>query len=175
MQIIFPPSKQIKYLAMTSKNASASPFKGFQGSLCVNINLKRKNINVFVTAFVNFRKPTLTPQSGEMYCGVSYFWGVGGGSIIRRWPKETLWLKSPKHLDTLLANIFGYFECLKYLLIMFMKNWNVSPSRPYFLSCYIYHDRRPTRGDRVWIMGHTIAMKIHENAFIPAVGIIDYY
>ena len=79
MQIIFPPSKQIKYLAMTSKNASASPFKGFQGSLCVNINLKRKNINVFV----NFRKPTLTPQSNEMYCGVSYFRGVGGGSIIR--------------------------------------------------------------------------------------------
>ena len=125
MQIIFPPSKQIKYLAMTSKNASASPFKGFQGSLCVNINLKRK-ISMFLWQHLWILENQHWHHN-QVKCGVSYFWVVGGGSIIRWWPKETLWLKSPKHLDTLLANIFGYFECLKYLLIMFMKNWNVSP------------------------------------------------
>ena len=85
MQIIFPPSKQIKYLAMTSKNASASPFKGFQGSLCVNINLRGKNINVFVIAFVNFRNPALAPQSSEVWreLFLSCWWWVDHSTVTK--------------------------------------------------------------------------------------------
>ena len=173
MQIIFPPSKQIKYLAMTSKNASASPFKGFQGSLCVNINLKRKNINVFVTAFVNFRKPTLAPQSSEVWreLFLSCWWWVDHsmvtkGNLMTK-VSETPWHATGKHFW-----IFRMFEVFAYNVY---EKLECFPPRPYFLSCYIYHDRRPTRGDRVWIMGHTIAMKIHENTFIPDVGVNDYY
>ena len=75
-------------------------------------------------------------------------------------------------------NIFQTAQMFEVFAYNVYEKLECSPSRTYFLSCYIYHDRRPTRGIdsiRVWIMGHTIAMKIHENTFILAVGVNDYY